>query len=1250
MSNNKKKEEEKTDSIPPKILDALSSLEPELLFRSESSPPCPLENFDISEKLDESKKKKEKEKEYKIGNYLIKRTLGQGTFGKVKLGIYLPSQEKVAIKILEKDRILEKDDEIRVKREFDMLALFNHPNVILVAEIFESSDSFYSVMEYCEGGELFNFIVKHRRLTEEEAAFFYYQLINGLEYIHSLGIVHRDLKPENLLLTKDHLLKIIDFGLSNYFKKGQKDLLVTPCGSPCYASPEMVAGNKYDGFKIDIWSTGIILYAMLCGYLPFEDKDNDLLFEKILECKLYFPKYISKISRDLMEKILVTDPDTRISLEEIKNHPFFIKGKEIFEEEFSICQIEKDGNETTDENIDLNNILKDIELSIEKDKEKEKEKVEEKEKVKEKEKGNEKVKEKERQEKNIKEKNIKENIINKKDNNKKKPKVKEKEIKVNNKNINNNKNSNNDRKINIAKLTLNDLEQGNVIRRLNTEFDEKSNNLHNTILDKLEKNEKKVINKRNSSSMKKSSNRNNKKRIAKNSINNSEVKKKGPFKRRDFILMKIKKDNEINKLKEEKNHRRRIAGQSRNKKLVKTNKYNNIKKQSSKKRNLGQSVKIRKNKHYIKRNINYTNMLKNQFNSKENIKRNLNKKENINNNNIHNLNNTIDDDRLSKKKKNDFSLKFYNSSVKPPKKTRSVAKKNNMKLTTFETTYNQKNKKNKKNYLDNLFNISSSIKKYEKKLNISGLNVNKNNNKRLGRKTNMLVKTSNNSGEKNNIITNFNRDKIKRPLINMSNTKTGNINIIDDTKDEDIIDNENNNNIERINIKEDIRRNSKDKIKSRNDNDAKVKKNKYVKRDLNKLTNLYDISQDKTINAYLNEIDQKKTIDVDSTKNYKNTIYSEYKKNNHFNLKRMIIDDFNKKSLNNKSEIIDNSYLQNKTILGLDSSVITNNSSLNTIDNALKTEPDNLNIKKKLLKKENPKYNYIERPDKKFYIYKKINTNNTQINRNAKNSKKQNNFISSYSKNLNKTTHNFNTNQINTNYKNILDTTNPSSNNNTRRNYLNKRINPYRKKSLVTNLHNRKKPFVTIKNTVINFNFDTGIILASIDKKKKAKKNNLKKRVHNSVSKINNKKLYDLAVKYNNHFLTNEAIANINHSNTNENLSIKKNEINANNTYNNTLPLNEDNNSNTNFDIIKKKINNYHKIYIYDEKDYNKNIMRTNNHLKDKKNEKGSMKNRSVNHRDKRHIKYRSMKLDDFYGMNDYKKDSKNICINTNEQ
>ena len=332
---------DKENAITKKIYEVFSSSLPENIKRDISAINIYSKNLTLSLK-EESENKNleniESNKEYKLGDYIIKYTLGKGAFGKVKLGISIPNHRKVAIKILKKSKIVEKDDVIRIKREFDMLSKFNHPNVILVAEIFESEYSFYTVMEFCEEGELFNYIVKKSHLCEEESAFFFYQLINGLEYIHSLGIVHRDLKPENLLLTKDHILKIIDFGLSNYFKENQEQLLSTLCGSPCYASPEMVAGKNYNGFKVDIWSCGIVLYAMLCGYLPFEDRDNRILFKKILKCKLEFPKYVKEMGKDLIKKILVVDPEKRIIIKEIKNHPFYLKGKYIFEQEFFITK------------------------------------------------------------------------------------------------------------------------------------------------------------------------------------------------------------------------------------------------------------------------------------------------------------------------------------------------------------------------------------------------------------------------------------------------------------------------------------------------------------------------------------------------------------------------------------------------------------------------------------------------------------------------------------------------------------------------------------------------------------------------------------------------------------------------------------------------------------------------------------------------------------------------------------------------
>ena len=218
--------------------------------------------------------------------------------------------------------------EIQIKREIEILKKFHHINIIRVKDILEDSKNIYIIMEYCEKGELFNRIIEEICLEDNEAAYYFYQLINGLEYMHKIGIVHRDLKPENLLINKNNILKIIDFGLSNYYDKNK--LLSTPCGSPYYAAPEIISCQKYDGILVDIWNTGIILYAMLCGSLPFNEKDRAELYKHKLKCQINFPEHLEKDALDLLKKILVNDPNRRISIEEIKKHPFYIKGRKEF--------------------------------------------------------------------------------------------------------------------------------------------------------------------------------------------------------------------------------------------------------------------------------------------------------------------------------------------------------------------------------------------------------------------------------------------------------------------------------------------------------------------------------------------------------------------------------------------------------------------------------------------------------------------------------------------------------------------------------------------------------------------------------------------------------------------------------------------------------------------------------------------------------------------------------------------------------
>ncbi|CAK86205.1 unnamed protein product (macronuclear) [Paramecium tetraurelia] len=256
-----------------------------------------------------------------VFRFTVVKTLGLGTFGLVKLAIHQITQEKVAIKILEKSKIIDVADVERVSREIHILKLIRHKHVIQLYEIIETKKYIFLVMEFCDGGELFDYIVKHQKLSEIEASKFIQELISGIEYIHKLNIVHRDLKPENLLLDYQKSLKIVDFGLSNTYKQGEQ--LKTACGSPCYAAPEMIQGNKYNSLLVDIWSCGVILFASICGYLPFEDVNTSALYKKILNGEYKIPNFVSPEGTSFLKGILNINPEKRFNLDQIKSHPWF---------------------------------------------------------------------------------------------------------------------------------------------------------------------------------------------------------------------------------------------------------------------------------------------------------------------------------------------------------------------------------------------------------------------------------------------------------------------------------------------------------------------------------------------------------------------------------------------------------------------------------------------------------------------------------------------------------------------------------------------------------------------------------------------------------------------------------------------------------------------------------------------------------------------------------------------------------------
>ncbi|KAI9817109.1 MAG: hypothetical protein M1827_001221 [Pycnora praestabilis] len=299
-------------------------------------------------------------KDTKFGEYFLGQTLGEGEFGKVKMGWKKDGGVQVAIKLIRRESLGTNPSRLpKIYREIQILRGLSHPNIVRLHEMVETDRHIGIILEYASGGELFDYILNHRYLRDNSARRLFAQLVSGVGYLHKKGIVHRDLKLENLLLDRNKNIIITDFGFANTFDPSDElgdeieynllskdfvkkmdlervrdsgfrrgDLMQTSCGSPCYAAPELVVSDSlYTGRKVDVWSCGVILYAMLAGYLPFDDDpanpegDNiNLLYKYIVSTPLTFPEYVSPHARDMLRRILVPEPRKRADLFEVARH------------------------------------------------------------------------------------------------------------------------------------------------------------------------------------------------------------------------------------------------------------------------------------------------------------------------------------------------------------------------------------------------------------------------------------------------------------------------------------------------------------------------------------------------------------------------------------------------------------------------------------------------------------------------------------------------------------------------------------------------------------------------------------------------------------------------------------------------------------------------------------------------------------------------------------------------------------------
>ncbi|KAJ7211327.1 kinase-like domain-containing protein, partial [Mycena pura] len=269
-----------------------------------------------------------------IGPWILGECVGKGACGRVKIAKHRITGQLAAVKILPLAPLVDsraslviqqaetEKQRLGIDREITMMKLMNHPNIIRIYDVYEGANDLFLVLEYVKGGELFDFLVNRGRLAAPDALVIFKQIIYGLNYAHTFSIIHRDLKPENILIASlsPPLIKIADWGMAAFVPPSLQ--LETSCGSPHYASPEIVNGQKYQGNSTDIWSCGVILYALLTGTLPFDDKTVKGLLRKVKIGKYELPSWLDPLASDLLSRMLVVDASRRITIAQILSHPW----------------------------------------------------------------------------------------------------------------------------------------------------------------------------------------------------------------------------------------------------------------------------------------------------------------------------------------------------------------------------------------------------------------------------------------------------------------------------------------------------------------------------------------------------------------------------------------------------------------------------------------------------------------------------------------------------------------------------------------------------------------------------------------------------------------------------------------------------------------------------------------------------------------------------------------------------------------